>query len=293
MNSGMSIMVPTTPVVTYGGLWAPEDSPSVTDHRFTAAVPVLKDEKQNLAISVLGNALHIGKPLTLSKNNTEVPQDLYRTEMGVQYSRNLSGARNWGLRGTLGYASDKPFTNTRDMTFTLNASYSYPTASQNRWVLFLYMANNSSLPNYLPIPGFIYLYKTPTFTGMFGLPMVSMTWKPVHPLFLSLSLFGPTINAEIGAQPNDYIQIFSGFNWSQQSFLRDGREDRSRRLFLDEKRIFAGIRGPIAFSVLSELQVGQNFDRSIYEGKGFLKKDGGSVSLQKSWSLMWNFRYAF
>lgn len=289
----MSLMNPTSPVIVYGGQWAPENSaPDVTQQRLNVMLPVYQDADDKLALSLSGGTLHFGEKIPLSKNNIVLPQDFYRMELGAQYSHTLEKERNWGLRGSLGYATDKPFTDSKDISFSLNASYSYPGKS-GHWILFLYMANNGSLPNYVPIPGFIYFYKTEKFVGMFGLPLISMQWAPVLPWTFSFSAFGPTITTEVAYNLKETTQLFTGVNWSQQSFMRDGREKSDDRLFLDEKRAYLGVRAPLFLAIMSDLQVGYNFDRSVYEGEGFLNKERGSRDLKDSWSLAWNFRYVF
>lgn len=79
------------------------------------------------------------------------------------------------------------------------------------------MSNNSPLGTYVPIPGFFYIYRTPTFTGLFGLPILSMQWTPVNPWSFSFSAFGPTIKSEVTYGTVDKTQFLPGLGWRRAS----------------------------------------------------------------------------
>lgn len=160
-------------------------------------------------------------------------------------------------------------------------------------MLTLLFSNNNPIVNYIPIPGFIYIYQTPKFVGMFGFPFSSVVWKPEEVWMFTVSFFGPTINSEIAYGNPSQVQVFTGFSWLQQSYLREDRPDPTDRLYYDEKHIPIGIRFPIAAAVKSELSAGYAFSRSVYEGTHFGNQSDGVATLGNSWYGAWNVRVTF
>ncbi len=291
---GMSMGGPSSPVINYGGsmVGGPKKSSNIDQHRFHAAAPVYKDGVDAYSTSLLVSSLHFGEEVVLD-SGTQVPVDFYKHEIGIGYSHKLEGERNFGLRVSGGSASDTPFSGSRDMTFSANTSYSFPDGETSHWVLTLYVSNNNPIVNYIPIPGFIYFYRTEKFIGMFGLPFASMQWTPISPWTFSISIFGPSVGSEIIYGNREQLQSFVGFSWTQQSFLRHGRATIEDRIFVDEKKFFTGMRMPIAQNLAGELQGGFAFARSVYEGPRFEKRDHGSRGLDDAWFGAWNFRYFF
>lgn len=293
MGGAMSFIPPRTPMISYAGSIAPEkNSPEVFQQRLDVIVPLYQTREHHFSMSITGAELKFGERLVLSDSNTLVPEKFYRSDMGLSYTHTDEKETTWGVRGSVGYATDKPFSNSRDMIFNLNATYSRPGEEDSRWIYFLFISNNSFV-NYVPIPGFVYFYKTPTFIGMFGLPFISLVWMPVQPWSFMFSAFGPNITTEAIYSLGPKTQWAAGYSFSQQSYLRDNREDREDRIFFMEQRLYAAFRTPVSEKLMSELQVGHNFERRVFEGEGFTDDEGGEAALRNSWSLNWNLRYTF
>lgn len=244
-------------------------------------------------VSAAVSSLHLDDALVLNESGVSVPQTLKKIEVGAGFSRNLSETRNVGVRFAIGSASDKPFANGRDTTYNLNTFYSFPTSETKRWALFLFMSNNTPIFNNIPIPGFMYFYRTDKFTGIFGLPFLSLQWSPINPWSYSLSFFGPVFNTEITYGHTDKLQSLVGLSWNPQSFMRDARKEDTDRLFLDEKRVFVGVRSAFHPMIAGELLVGSAFNRSLYEGPSVGKKTHGSLDLDNTTFINWNFRLSF
>jgi len=274
---------PPVPLITYDGRYSPgANSSSFTDNRVNITAPVHTTGTDAVSLSLLGSAVHIGNPLTLDSGR-QVPADLYRLEAGVSYVSKLPENRNWGVRGSVGSASDKPFASLDDVTFSLGANYGFPASGNGFWRLSVVVSNNSLIGNYIPIPGVGYLYKTDTFSGIFGFPVTSLQWTPLFPWSFSLGIFGPNIHTEAAYGSIDRFQLFSGFYWTRQSYIPSERDNVKDRLTIEEMKASAGFRVPLGESLLAEVQAGPVFDRSIYIGSGPLNRGGGSVSLPSEW----------
>ncbi len=290
---GLNAMGPPVPLISYDGRYSPgSNSTSFTENKLNISAPIYKSDADTVALSLAGGILHLGDSLLLSSGKT-VPTDLYRIETGVQYFHQLPEKRNWRFRGSIGYAGDKPFANSNDLTYSLNANYGFPGSGKGFWIVSVFFSNNGPLGNYIPIPGVSYFYKTDTFTGMFGFPITSIQWTPVFPWSFSLAVFGPIVQSEVGYGSIDRIQYFSGFYWTRQSYIPSERDKDKDRLTIEEKKAAVGFRTPVWEQMIGELQVGHAFDRSAYIGDGLFNKDGGSVSIPSDWYLSTSIKVKF
>lgn len=290
---GLNAMGPPVPLLSYDGKYSPgEDATSLIENRFNISTPVYKDEDETIAVSLAGSNLHLGNTLILDSGR-KIPTELYRIETGAQYFCQLPEKRNWGLRASVGYAGDKPFANADDSAYSFSANYGFPGSDKGYWMLTVFLSNNSPIGNYVPIPGFIYLYKTETFTGMFGFPILSMQWTPIFPWSFSFALFGPTLQSEIGYGSIDRLQVFSALAWTRQSYILNERDDAKDRLTLEEKKVTVGLRTSVSKGMQAEIQTGQVFDRALYIGNRLFRKDGGTVSIPSDRYLALGFKMKF
>ncbi|MGE0764250.1 MAG: hypothetical protein AB7N80_13290 [Bdellovibrionales bacterium] len=293
--TGLGLSAPSRTMLNYTGQWAPDSTaPPIQQHRINFTHPLKKTEKESWSTSAQISSLHFERRLSLGTQGPLLAHDFYRNEIGFQYSKDLDHHRSLGVRGNFGSASDRPFEENEDLSFSFSGSYIFPSENENFWVVTMFISNNSPLGNYVPIPGFVYLYKTPKFVGMFGLPIASFQWMPIERWSFSFALLGPQLSSEIAYSflfPRQ--QIFFSANWGQQSFLRADRSRQDDRLVFDEKRIYLGARSPLSRFLSGELQIGQAFARSVFEGDGFFNRDRGSVDLEDSWFLQVNLRAIF
>jgi hypothetical protein len=273
---------PSGPLISYDGRYSPAHSSSYSENKLHITSPVHTSETDSTALFMTGTAVHVGAAPLLDSGKP-VPSDLYRVELGSQYFRKLPDNRNWGVRGSVGSAGDKPFARFDELTFTVNANYGFPGSENGYWKLNLFISNNSPIGNYIPIPGFGYLYKTESFTGLFGFPVLSIQWTPLFPWSFSLGILGPNIQTEAAYGSIDRFQLFSGFYWTRQNYIPSVRDHVKDRLTLEEKKAAVGLRTLIGGAMLAELQLGQAFDRGAYIGNGPLNKDGGSASIPSDW----------
>lgn len=292
---GLMGMGAQVPFLGYEGRYIPRHdgtpkTPAFTDNNLNASVPVFKTEKDTVALTLGGSNTHLSEPIILS-SGTKVSSDFYKAEAGIQYSHKLEKQRTFGIRGSLGYTGDK--INKETQSFSVSANYYFPGSKESAWVLMVMMSNNSPLGTFVPIPGFFYIYRTPTFTGLFGLPILSMQWTPTNPWSFSFSAFGPTIKSEVAYGAVDKTQFFTGFGWRQQRFILSERINEDERLTVEEKNAEIGFRRPLFQGVFSEFQTGYSFDRSIYAGEELFNDDGGSADLESNWYLKWSIKVVF
>lgn len=295
MLGGMTSLAAQVPMFAYDGNLSPagkegQKSPSIIENNLRFSMPILASGEDKISLSLNAGRLSTGEAISLD-SGIKIPQDLYRTSLGLQYSHRLPNKKMYGVQGSFGYTGDEFNENTQ--SYNLNANYSYPGSKEGHWVLMVLFSNNSPLGNGVPIPGFFYIHKTENFTGVFGLPIMSIQWTPVDSLSLSLSALGPMIKSEVSYGTIDETQVFTGVSWNQQRYLLSSRENERDRLTLEDKKIEAGFRKPITTKTFAEFKLGHSFDRAVYIGEGLFNRDTGEASLKSSSFFSWSLRYMF
>ncbi len=277
-GGGLNPLTPAVPHVVYEGrgLWK---SPSFREQKFGAVMPVWTGEIDRVAMSLGGSHIRLGEEVRLD-SGTLLPRDLYRLELGSQYSRMTVERKSYSLRGSFGGTGDKLEKGT---SFSLIGSYGWPGSGKGYWLTVLYFSNNGPFGNYVPIPGVIYVHRTDTLMLMVGLPTMGLQWTPTPDWSLSASLFGPSVSTEAAYGDFDKLQVFTGFQWNRQNFVLSERVEDRDRLTIEEKRASGGFRFPIVSNLRAELQAGYGFDRSAYVGDGFLDKSRGQAELPDDW----------
>jgi len=275
--AGLNSLTPPFPVLTLEGRTSP-GTPSLNEEKFNFAAPVYQSGDDSVSMSLGAAHVHFSDDVVLD-SGLIVPQNLYRTEVGAQYNHKLPAFKTWGLRASIGSASDQLFKNAKDTTYSLYAQYGFPSCGGGYWMLILFISNNSPFGNYIPIPGFTYFYKTPTLTGLFGFPIFSMQWTPEPLWSYSFTAFGPSITTEAGYGDPTKIQSILNLSYSGQNFLLSERANEKDRLTVEEKKLSVGVRSLIWKKTLLEAKVGRAFGRVIYLGDGFRNMRSGSQPL--------------
>lgn len=293
MLNALTGAVSQLPIINYEGrfIGSKDQSPSVTESLLNATVPFYKD--QGKAYSALVNManVHLGAPVKLGEDKKDLPENYYLTEVGLGYSNKVSDKKTIGMRGTVGYVGDRITDRTK--TFSISGNYSIRSNESESWVFMLMISYNNPLGAFIPIPGFFYIYKSPTLVTLLGLPIVSVQWTPINLWSFSFSYFLPQLKLEANYGAADNVQLFTGFTWRQQRYILSENPNHRERLTFEEKTLDAGMRSSIMQGLFSELQSGFSFNRYIYLGRGLFDKKGGQKDLDSNWYLKWSVRMLF
>lgn len=291
--SAMDLGGPPIPRLLYEGsrISTGERPSSLSYHRFSGSVPVLVNEKGALSLSLQMAEQRFGQNFALQDSGPNISSQYRKVDLGAQYTRRLDEGKSYGLRLVGGSASDELFVESRDITFSGIGFYSYPGQEKSQWVWTVFMSNNNSIINYIPIPGFVYFYRGESFTGMFGVPFAALHWTPVGFWHLSLMAFGPSARWDMAYGERRGRQFFWGAEWRQQSYLRRHRLEQKDRLYVDEKKVAAGVRGPFPYGLFYELSLGYSFGRQVYEGSRFGRRDRGHFEQEDAWLVAWSLRF--
>lgn len=289
--SALNSVAPPFTVISLDLKHIPGDN-TLNERRIGLSTPLQQKKDSSLVLTLSGGEVQFNQPISLGTETT-VPDRLNRAELGLQYSQRLPEFKSWGLRASVGSAGDRLFHKTKDTTFNIIANYGSPSKAGGFWMWTLFFSNNSPLGNSIPIPGFLYIYKTPTFTGLFGVPTLSLQWTPTAEQAYSLSLLGLTATTEAAFGEIRTRQYFTTVKWTNQSFMLSDRKEEKDRLTIEEKKAGLGIRSFLWGRMLTEAEGGYAFDRLIYSGSGLRNMRGGSAELQDDWYASLNFKAGF
>jgi hypothetical protein len=280
---GVNSMGPPIPLISYEGIDRPGTrSNEMYENKLNISTPIYASAQETVALSLAGSDLHFGEAPVLN-SGVIVPTELYRLELGAQYFHPLTEQRNYSVRGSVGSASDTPFKDLNDTTFSINANYSYPSAAGGFWTLSVFLSNNGAFANYVPIPGVTYFSKSEKWILLLGFPINYINWTPSYPWSFSLSLFGPTVRSEAAYGSVEGLQVFTGYSWVMENYLPNQRVNTDDRLTIEEMKVGGGLRSLLTSDLLGELQGGRGFHRAAFIGHGFLNYEDGFTTLPDDW----------
>lgn len=207
---------------------------------------------------------------SLSTHKTRLSAiDLYELELGLSYSTLTKKRKPIGASFKIGSASDKPFKNTEDATYTASAFFVNPSSERTAWTYMIFISNNNPLLNYLPIPGVLYTTRSENFQGTFGIPINSLRWKFHDKFRFDLALLGPFYHTELIYQQSDKKEFAVGSNWFSKVYLLDERDHRKDRLFQEDKKLYLSMREVFSKKHFYEIKAGQVFDRKLFSARNF------------------------
>lgn len=209
------------------------------------------------------------------------PAELYNIQLGTGYRQKLDNG--WSAGGVLlvGSPSDKPFASGDEITVNATAYLRIPDGERNAWLFFLnYFNNREFLPN-VPIPGVGYQYNpTPQFEALIGIPFAQFYWQPMPKLSLTGRYLVPRqIDLQAAYELLEPLEVYVGYQWDNDRFLRSDREDDDERLFYYDQRVLAGVKWDINESTWVDFSGGWAFDRFWFEGEGYDERDHSRIEI--------------
>jgi len=262
-------------------------TPSVLDNVLRGNFTVVNNKSDSWSVNQKLGRTDLSASPVIERTGLAVPETLWDIEAGGIYRHRFGERREGGINFSIGSASDKPFDGMRETTLKLGGTYSVPSGQKNAWLFSLNYSNNRYFANNIPFPGVAYLFKSPApgLNALVGFPFFAISYKPGEKWSGRLAMFGPSnVSAEVAYHLHGPSKIYSGFDWSQQSWLRAHREDLPKRLFYDEKKWSLGFQTPVLKQVLIDLSGGYEYSRRFFEAESALKEDLAKVRLAPVWS---------
>jgi hypothetical protein len=196
------------------------------------------------------------------------PQQLWDIQAGSTFVRQTSDGSSWGFGLSGGSASDKPFHSINEAVVSGLAFYRKSDGDDSAWIFYCVSTTTGQLGRNIPVPGIAYEFKSDLWSGTVGFPFVTLRYKPTDLLEWSFDYAALTdIQSRVSLLPSDGVRLFSGFAWSNQSYLRADRHWRGEMLFYYEKRAEMGLNWTHSGLTL-EATGGWAFDRYFVENTG-------------------------
>ena len=201
-------------------------------------------------------------------SGTPFPDELWNISVGKNYIYEFTNGWKGGMNLNFGSASDQPFGDLRNYNFGAIGFLMIPANERDNWNLALVYMPMSQIP--FPIPSVAYQWNPSDHLSMnIGLPFeISYRLDDQWTLEASYMLL-TTIHAQATFEWNEQWKSYASFDWDNQSWFLDARQDDQERLFLYEKRFTIGTQRRLRNNVTIDLLGGYVFDRYFFNGDGF------------------------
>jgi hypothetical protein len=247
-----------------------------TEYGLRLRFPVWQNEEQELSSAIDLRALDFDTGAYFPDTSTlfdrdDFPSEIYDLSFGATYRRKLDNDWIAGFDLAVSSPSDKPFAGYDEMAISATGFLRVPHGDKNAWAFFLnYNSNREFLQN-IPIPGVAYEFNlNRTFSSLLGVPLSSVHWEPTEFLTIDALYFIPrTIRTRVSYLLMKRVTLYTGYEWTNDQFLRRDREDNDDRLFHYEQRVKAGVRWEVTEKLYVDLNGGYAFDRFFFEGEDY------------------------
>jgi hypothetical protein len=235
--------------------------------RIRANTVLSESETDTYQMNFKSEVLQFTSSTPLGASGLNTPTNLWAIDVGGTYKHKIDQTHDWGLILSAGSPSDIPFNSLNEVDGSATATYSWRKDMLHAWIFMLNYSKVRSFAPGIPLPGVGYFEANPgNHTQVFyGLPFF-FSWQPEKQLKLSATYFLLTyVNAQAEYKALGGINIYSGFQWSSQSWLRANRSDTNNRIIFDQKRLVVGASTSLSENLFANIFTGQAFDQRITE----------------------------
>ncbi len=205
-----------------------------------------------------------------------MPDRFWDLELSTGVKQTFKDGHAWGIVGSLGSPSDKPFRTMDEVVLGATAFYLIPASGErNRWVLFLNYSNQRSFLNHVPLPGAAYLWSPSRNTfAMVGLPAAYFRTAWASNWSMDLFFFPPLQgDARVAYRWRPNLESYVRIRSDRDAFLRAGRTEADAWLRHAVIQAETGLSWSLGDHVEVDISMGYAFDRKIYESDSFSDRD--------------------
>jgi hypothetical protein len=229
--------------------------------------PVWRNETDSLMASLGVRNTLFDTEAILPDTRRGFPDQLWNLNFGLTYMRRFENGWSGGFITGFGSASDKPFRSIDEITANLGGFLRIPAKNgRDAWQFSLFYMYGGALN--FPIPGIAYTWNpSEQLRVNLGIPF-SVFWQPSEEWTLNLSYMPLlNINARVTYRFAPDWQLFTGYEFVNESYFLTGRTDQQDRFFVLEQRIITGIRWDVGPKLTLEGNCGYSFGRFFGEGQ--------------------------
>ena len=243
----------------------------MNQQRGSLLLPIRQDSQSNWSFSLNAHGQGIKTKAVLPDTREAFPQDLWDLRLGTQVRHRFENGWTGGGSVAIGSASDRPFASDDELLVHATVFTRIPDGERNAWLLMVnYSKTREFLPN-VPLPAAGYWYEpSDQYRLVIGIPFAFLEARPIPDFSFSLAYFPiTTVLARASYRPYRGFQVYGGFEWGNESYVRYDRREEKDRLTYNQKRALVGFRAfPLKWLSL-DFSAGYAFDRFYYEGQGY------------------------
>ncbi|MGL6074796.1 MAG: hypothetical protein ACRC8S_11600 [Fimbriiglobus sp.] len=266
--------------------WYPEEqvrnSPSkmgIIQQQFDLPFPIFLGEEDILAGSFQLRHLNFQTRAILPDTGNPFPRNLWNINLNLAYIHRFNDGSSLGVIPSFGSPSDKPFHSGREYNYGILAFWRVPAAYEGDfWNFGVFYNANSQIP--FPIPGIAYEYNpNPDVRISLGIPFsvmlrfdenwrIDFSYRPIT-----------VIRSQLTYEPRPGFQVYGGYDWDNEGYSLEGRNQRQDRFFRQEMRLFGGVRMDLGERISLDLSGGYAFERNFGVGRSSVRYDYDRVNL--------------
>lgn len=243
----------------------------LTEHSGTVFSPIRQDDRSEWSAAASVRAHDVKTDAVLPTTGEAFPGTLWDMRAGTLYRQKLDNGWIGGGSVSVGSASDKPFSGSKETELQATVFTRIPDGDKNAWLLLLTYSNNREFMNNIPWPSLGYWFEpNDRYRLVLGIPFAMLEVKPANGLTLDFFYLPVrTVHAGVSYRIAGPVKIYTAFDWRHESWFRRDRTDDDYRLFYYEKRGTAGIQWDLFRGMTLDLSGGYSFDRFYFEGKDY------------------------
>jgi hypothetical protein len=273
------------PRAAYRIVWVPEEPLTnqpghlgVIQENLSVGEPLWHDDVNFVSLSANVRGESFFTHAVLPDTGRPFPDELWSVRFGTSYSHHFENGWTAGAGISVGSSSDELFHSTREMEIGANAFLIVPQGEHNAWLFTLMYSPTSELA--FPIPGVAYLWQpSDRLRVNVGLPFQVM-YRPIDEMTLDFSyMLLRTVHARATYHVTPRIGVYTGYDWSNESYFLEDRQDMNERFFSYDQRVSVGVQAKITPNFLLELSGGYDFDRFYFAGSSYSDRNTDRVDV--------------
>lgn len=252
---------------------------SSMNHSFSALIPLYQDQTQETAFITNVELMDLDSRVRFPRNGASLPSELWNVEFGGVCRKRFENGWTGAVMATIGSASDKPFDSFDEVSFNAFGSLTMPTGRNTAWLFVLYAsAPREYLPG-VPLPGVAYYWRPDeNLEAVIGLPLM-LRWQLDERTRFSGFVLPYNVETELAYALMEEIDLYAGFSWDNEEYLRSGREQFEDMLTYFDKKVKAGVRFPLQENLFIDCQAGFAFDRFFFEDEDYDDRDKNRIDV--------------
>ena len=274
------------PRAAYRIVWLPDEPLTnqpghlgVIQENLSVGAPLWHDDANFVSLSANVHGESFFTHAVLPDTGRPFPDELWAVRFGTAYSHRFDNGWTAGAGISVGSASDELFHSTREMEIGANAFFVIPQGEHNAWLFTLMYSPTGELA--FPIPGVAFYWQpSDNLVASTSVCHFSSMYRPIDEVTLDFSyMLLRTVHARATYHVTPRVGLFTGYDWSNESYFLADRQDINERFFSYDQRVSAGVQAKITPHFLLELSTGYAFDRFYFAGSSYSDRNTDRVDV--------------